>query len=54
MMNLDRECCKKVTWRGLNKNLSGEIVGQHPLGYLVKLDNGKYVIVHPESIIETD
>ena len=49
-MNTNQDLNKRISWRGLNKELSGTIVGEHKLGYLVQLDNGKYVVVHPDSI----
>lgn len=39
-----------ITWRTLNGTRSGVIVAENGSGYLVKLDNGKYVIVNQKSI----
>lgn len=42
----------RVSWRGVSRVISGEITGFHPKGYIVSLDNGKYVIVAEQSILE--
>ena len=36
----------RITWQTVNGTCSGVIVGEHAQGYLVRLDNGKYVIVN--------
>ena len=42
---------KRISWRTLNGIHSGVIVAEDELGYLVRLDNGKYVIVNQKSIL---
>ena len=50
---------KEVRWNTINGVRSGVIVGKvtrkkdgAPLGYLVKLNNGKFVIVNSKSFIQ--
>lgn len=45
---------EQISWRGLNRTYTGIIVGTHPNGHLVKLDNGCYVVVNPSSTIALD
>ena len=42
---------RRIEWRSANGPRSGIIIGKHKLGWKVMLDNGKMVIVHPNSII---
>lgn len=52
-MSIGKGCNEPaVFWQGLNKVYSGTIVGEHPKGLLIQLENGKYVVVHPDSIRE--
>ena len=41
----------RVTWETVNGPRTGIVEYKHTLGYLVRLDSGKCVIVHPRSII---
>lgn len=41
----------KASWKTVNGTRSGALVGKHRLGWIVRLDNGKIVIVHRKSII---
>ena len=41
-----------VTWETVNGPRTGIIEDKHTLGYLVRLDRGKCVIVHPNSLRE--
>lgn len=41
---------EKIRWRAANGEKDGTIEGYEPLGYSVRLDNGKHVIVPEESI----
>ena len=40
----------RITWKTLNGTCSGVIVDEDESGFLVKLDNGKYLIVNSKSI----
>ena len=40
----------RITWKTLNGTCSGVIVDEDELGYLVKLDNGKYLIINSKTI----
>lgn len=40
-----------IEWKSVNKICRGTAVGKHPLGWIVRLENGKVVIVHRKSII---
>ena len=40
-----------VKWRSVNKVCTGPAIGKHPLGWIVKMDNGKIVVVHRKSIL---
>lgn len=42
---------EEVSWKTLNGIRSGIIEGEHEKGYIVRLSNGKMVIVHPKSFI---
>lgn len=53
MKNLEPEWNnRRISWRGINKIYSGTIVGTHDLGFLVRLDNGKHVVIDENSIIQ--
>ena len=42
---------RRIFWDSVRrKNEGGVIEGETPLGYIVRMDSGKYVIVHKESI----
>jgi hypothetical protein len=41
----------RISWMTVNGIKSGAAVDKRELGYLVLLDNGKYVIVSKQSII---
>ena len=41
----------RASWKTANGIRTGVLVGKHPLGWIVRLDNGKIVIVHRKSII---
>ena len=52
------EVLRRISWRAVNRNYSGVIVGKlfrrrdnAFIGYVVRLDNGKYSIVDTKSII---
>lgn len=40
----------RITWKTLNGTCSGVIVDEDEFGFLVKLDNGKYLIINSKSI----
>jgi len=40
-----------ISWQSVNKVCHGTVVGEHPLGLIVRLDNGKNSIVNQESIL---
>ena len=42
---------RRINWRSANKVFSGMVEGEHPLGWIVRLDSGKKVIVNEESIL---
>ena len=48
---MDTKQNKRISWRTLNGISSGVIEAENELGYLVKQDNGKYVIVNQKSIL---
>ena len=35
----------RISWNGVNKLLSGEVIEERQNEYLVKMDNGKHMIV---------
>lgn len=41
----------RVEWTSVNKICYGIAIGKHPLGWSVKMDNGKIVVVHRKSIL---
>lgn len=45
---------ERISWRTLNGTMSGVIEDEQELGYLVRLDNGKYVIVDSKSMISSE
>lgn len=45
---------QRITWRSVHGTSSGVIVGKERFGWKVLLENGKYVIVHPKSIIHAE
>lgn len=51
-MNTIPDLNKRIRWAGFNKDYIGVITGSHPKGFLVRMDNDKYVIVHECSIKE--
>ena len=40
----------QVNWRGVNRTETGVVISKEEMGYLVKLNNGRAVIVPEESI----
>ena len=42
----------RVTWETVNGPSTGIVEDKRTLGYLVRLDSGKCVIVHPNSLRE--
>lgn len=40
-----------VKWRSVNKVCIGTSIGKHPLGWLVRTESGKAVVVHRTSIL---
>jgi hypothetical protein len=44
----------RVSWRTANGFASGTITEEHPLGWKVRLDNGKYMIVWDEERVHKD
>lgn len=45
---------ERVTWMAVNGPRSGVLEAKMPTGYLVRLDNGKCVIVHQNSIKQNE
>lgn len=41
----------RITWKTVNGTCSGAAIDKRELGYLVRLDNGKCMIVNPKSIL---
>lgn len=39
-----------VEWTAVNKVYYGTIVGMHPLGWLVLLNNGKVIVADEDSL----
>lgn len=46
-----RQIGETISWNGPSRVHSGEIVGFHKLGYIVRLENQKSVVVSESSII---
>ena len=40
----------RITWKTLNGTCSGVIVDEDESYFLIKLDNGKYLIINSKSI----
>jgi len=51
---MNRNIGERISWEGVSRFLSGEITGFHKHGYMVRLDNGKYVVVAEESILTSN
>jgi len=49
---MTRSIGEQIAWRTLNSIKTGVIEAKRDYGYLVRLDNGKCVIVHENSIIK--
>lgn len=49
---MTRSIGEQIAWKTLNSIKTGVIEAKRDYGYLVRLDNGKCVIVHENSIIK--